>query len=764
MIIPFKTFTGEFPRTAAHLLPDHAAQYALNCDFLSGSLKGLKKNDPVVGSVPLGTKSMFVYDSANMNTFYWTRDVDAVRSPVVNDAYSRFYWSDGTGFYVSRGDIGGGGEPSERYKVGVPRPATPVSATANRMTFFGVTAFSVMAGDELADGTLANSADVGVVIPTYNATSTVISFTGPTPAEATQSSSSTTVTSPASSNWRYAGAVTTTVNGVATGTYSLYSPVDAAPFTILGTLFGNDLVVYYDNPIATPASISVAMEDTGFGTFYRLGNTYWYGNKATITPPTAVGPTAVVTSSTTTTTTEAAVVGPIAVLSLTKEDGSVITARVRQDSNKTSWPADFPGMSASLAISGTQWTVTITVQGSYVERRAYVCTYVNDYGEEGAPSDPYELDCAENAVVTLQYAPPQTGYKPITKVRFYRAGAESSGQYLYVGQTILSSGYGYVDAVRNEALGHTLDTMNYYPPDQTLRGICVMANGMVVGFKGNEVHFMEPYLPYACNPAAIKPLPHKIKGVCPFEGGLYVTTTAEPYIIQGAAPEFMTDMRLPAVQAGVSKGSICNYNGTVVYASNDGLVMLQGTQVSLDMSFKFFSRSDWQSRYGAHLQNMRLNVHDGSLLVWFDNGFSGFVLRFEEEAPSLTEISYAIQAAFNHPLADSLYVVQGTKAYVFRSLNDRTSFMWTSKEFVLPKPTNFGVLQLIGSGELGIELIADGATVVLSTEPVDMSGGTLVRLPSGFLARRWSLGLFGTENAEIQEAYLANSITELQGV
>jgi hypothetical protein len=187
---------------------------------------------------------------------------------------------------------------------------------------------------------------------------------------------------------------------------------------------------------------------------------------------------------------------------------------------------------------------------------------------------------------------------------------------------------------------------------------------------------------------------------------------------------------------------------------------MQGAQASLTTSFQFFTRKDWQDKFGTKLSKMRLNAHDGSLVVWFEDGTPGFLIRFEEETSSLTNLSEPIYAAFVHPLADALYVSNGNSIYEFRAGNTRKSLAWWSKDFIVPKPTNFGAMQLIGSGSLTLEVYADGTMTHTQAVSLDDRGFAIVRLPSGFLARRWSFKFTGS--AEISEAYLANSVTELQ--
>ena len=753
MIIPLKTFTGEFPRTLPHLLPDAAAQSAQDCDFSDGSLRGIA-DDAVFSDISTaGVRSIFVYEGgmASGTRFLWNRDVDAVASPLAGDAYARFYWTDGSGFYVSRGDVGGGGEPSDnnRYKVGVPRPVA-LAMLESRMELPDVTGYRLELADERSDGTLDNLVEIAPNISLHDAARIGFNFTArAAQAQETTAVSTGTVNDP---EWTLIGA--RSIRGIGQNVF--------APCYLDRS--ASHEIVYLKMPLNPPDRIEVLTQPGSsdgdgigdvFSFYYRLGETFWYGSASSITPPADAGAQTSVSAA------KAPIKAPLLRLTLLRASGDRV-ALVRLNSGETNWPVDLPGYSVSLSVNGTDWSLTIAARNDHIERRAYTYTYVNQYGEEGAPAEPLELDCAEDARVTLSYAAPPPGYCPCSKIRVYRTASGAASNYLYVGERIIDAARVLVDAVRGAALGHTLDTQRYLPPEQGLRGLCVMANGILAAFRGNEVHFSEPCLPYAWNPKAIKPFPHRIVGICPFEGGLYVTTSAEPYIIQGAAPEYMTDMRLPVAQAGVSKGSIACYDGQIVYASSDGLVQAQGVQVSLTMSQRFFTRSEWQKRYGARLDKMRLAVHDGSLLVWFDDGEPGFLLRFEEETPSLTRLGRGYRAVFRHALADALYVADDQRVAVFRGSNARRPLHWQSKDFIVPLPRNFSVLQLVGSGTLALTVLADGESVLQRDVALDLRGYAAVRLPSGFLARRWSFRVEGS--GALREACFATTVKELQGV
>lgn len=768
MIIPFKQFTGEFPRTDAALLPEHAAQFAMNCDFLAGVLRGVRDNDPVAGISSASTiKALFTYEGGASagQTFWWDRDVDAVRSPVVNDQYARFYWADGTGFYVSRGDLGGGGEPSSnnRYKVGVPRPASALSLVGNILDLPGIVSYALTVSDERADGTLENTVSIGASQET-GATSMAFTFYARAAQEVTAASTSTTTTenTQPQTNFPVTSYGTGTV-GDGGASVMLYESGD-------GTLYG-----YYSDPIVTPpSSMALRYQSRITGesvdtTIFRLGATLWYAQYGNAPiPSNATGETSV----SQTTEIKPPFIGPVVIMTMTRSDGSKLTASVRTDSNKTSWPPELPGLSATLTVSGTYYSVKVASSAASIEQRAYTYTYVNQYGEEGAPADPLEVECGgANAIITAWYAVPPSGYCPISKVRIYRTATGTTTDYLLVDEVTVNQSYPLItDSVKTEALGEALSTHNYYPPDQGLKGICLMANGIMVGFKGNELWFSEPYMPYAWNPTAIKPLPNRIVGICPFEGGLYVTTTANAYIIMGATPDAMTDARLPAIQAGVSKRSIVDMGSAIAYASRDGIVMAQGSQASLDKSFQFFSRKEWRDLTANNLANIRLAAHDGALLIYMDNGAAladgsrGYLLRFEEDARSLTRIDTPYFASFVNPVADILYMSVGATVVAFGEGTTRKANTWQSKNFRMAKPGNFGAVQFNGAGSLTFSVYVDGT--LRYTVPVTLTadGRTVQRLPSGFLGSVWSFRVACAANTKLEQMIVAQTVAELQGV
>ena len=135
---------GEFPRYANVKLPDNAAVTAQNMRLDSGVLK------PLNGYTTGATLALTGHNINSIHLWkvggnaYWLRfadNVNVIRSPIADDAYSRIYWSGDTRMggsllysYTPAVYTGGGSEyPINYYKLGIPAPTqkpTTVLASA----------------------------------------------------------------------------------------------------------------------------------------------------------------------------------------------------------------------------------------------------------------------------------------------------------------------------------------------------------------------------------------------------------------------------------------------------------------------------------------------------------------------------------------------------------------------------------------------------------------------------------------------------------
>jgi hypothetical protein len=145
-ILRISGFGGIIPRLGSRLLPDNAAQYALNAQLFSGELRSWSqlKLLATYASHP-NLQDVFHYRHPNdptLTNYYipFDRRTDVVKAPIINDAYNRLYWTDGVAFTITTmADVEAGtpGQP-----VGLPPPTfgtTPAIATAGGTSANAVT-------------------------------------------------------------------------------------------------------------------------------------------------------------------------------------------------------------------------------------------------------------------------------------------------------------------------------------------------------------------------------------------------------------------------------------------------------------------------------------------------------------------------------------------------------------------------------------------------------------------------------------------------
>lgn len=114
-------FSGIRPRFPESLLPDGSATVAQNCDFGYGELRNTKDG---FGLFTMENEPRSIYTDEGLTFYTWAADVSGVRSPIVNDQFTRMYYTGQGEFRVANrlGTKPTGGPPSNSYKVGVPRP------------------------------------------------------------------------------------------------------------------------------------------------------------------------------------------------------------------------------------------------------------------------------------------------------------------------------------------------------------------------------------------------------------------------------------------------------------------------------------------------------------------------------------------------------------------------------------------------------------------------------------------------------------------
>ena len=417
-----------------------------------------------------------------------------------------------------------------------------------------------------------------------------------------------------------------------------------------------------------------------------------------------------------------------------------------------------PTLAPTLAVTGNK------TEGALEESRSYVVTFVTSWGEEGPPSLASTTAIffdGQSVTVNLPTIPATSGLNFNTGAlkRIYRTNTGSGGtSYQFVAEVPYTQ-TSLVDTVANNALGEVIPSITWMrPPDDdtamfptgAMHGLCSMGNGIMAGFTGKTLCFSVPYMPHAWPVSYQLATESDIVAIKPTSGGLVIGTKGKPYIAQGTDPSSISLMQLESDQACVSKMSMVDMGGYVMYASPDGLVAVEGSKAEL-ITEPLLRRSQWQSYNPTTLKAMN---YEGTYIASNDAQSIVFDPRAGKNALSTCSDTFA--AAYNHLESDTLYFVDGISVKKFGQGDGAYSYLWKSKPFTSLYPKNFAWSRVDAQiYPVTFKLYADSVLKlthsVLDSEPF--------RLPSGYLAKEWEFEISGI--AAVNSVAVADLVSEL---
>ena len=386
---------------------------------------------------------------------------------------------------------------------------------------------------------------------------------------------------------------------------------------------------------------------------------------------------------------------------------------------------------------------------------AYVYTWVTDLGEEGPPSPPsavvqrgFEEDGTLQTVTVGDLGTGPTGPNFYTKKRIYRTavGTVSTSYQFLVELPVTTETYS--DSTPTAELGSGLVSQDWDAPDDDLRGLIALPNGVCAAFKGREIHFSEPYQPHAWPPTYVQVVEEDIVGLGSYGTSVVVGTTGSPYLIAGAAPAFVTVAKMELDQACISKRSFTRVEqqGTA-YASPDGLVLV-GPGGGQFLTRQAWDRRNWQA---LSPETLRMHYHDEAVIGFHDGGGFAFSSEFE----GAITLSDDIRASHRDLANDTIYVVPASDDMVreWRSHDPdaatRTTMQWRSGLYSGAFRT-FSMAQVIAEGyPMKLLLLADG-----QSHEYDVRGRSPFRLASIPLASEWYFEVQGRYT--VQEVRVGN--------
>lgn len=277
-----------------------------------------------------------------------------------------------------------------------------------------------------------------------------------------------------------------------------------------------------------------------------------------------------------------------------------------------------------------------------IESRSYVYCYVRqwpdgtiDVGKASGPlkdvSDRsrYTVDVRPGQVVDMSIVDPIAHANGIgagiNKIYIYRSEVTSAGQalYSYVDQFDVNTNrvtnnpaavwvsdgsyYKYSDSKPNTSLGEACPSIYWDAPVTGLKGLVSLQNGLFAAYKDSTIYVSDWNAPHAWPYEHTVTIDYPIVGLGSFGNTIVVCTEAAPVLIVVQDPTNPTTKAIQENCPCVSADSIVNTRNGVIFASQNGLVLINSTSPTF-ITEKLLTQDEWlplhpESLKGAFLNN-----------------------------------------------------------------------------------------------------------------------------------------------------------------
>jgi hypothetical protein len=455
------------------------------------------------------------------------------------------------------------------------------------------------------------------------------------------------------------------------------------------------------------------------------------------------------------------------------EQGQVpkYTTRDRIAADDPPWDLGIPRPTSELAVTPTGG-IGLAVT------RAYTYAFVTELGEIGPATTPTLADGLDDGtweLTGIQDVPPDSANRSITHVNLYRTITSTSGvaTYFFLAQIPLGIlAYTDNDSTALVSLNEQYNGFSWLPPPTDLVGLTELPSGALAGFSGTDLYFSEPFQPYAWPREYTIAVDYPIVGLAAVQNGVVILTESAPAVAFGSAPGTMSLIKSSTVEPCLSKRSIVPTTEGVFYASQNGLVLAtpSGMQV---MTKQAIDPDQWETDFNPASLRM---ARAGTRLIAIEETGIGFFIDPTEESGSIIDLDLLVDAVnvVTDARSGEVLVISEDVVYEWEGPEeDRSNWLWRSKEFQIPNPTNMGVAMVhltpftgaIPGG--GPAIAADKVLLTVFAGGVQrfqaqVGNREQVRLPSGFKSDLWQFEVEGY--AEVHSVALANTPAELTGV
>ena len=392
--------------------------------------------------------------------------------------------------------------------------------------------------------------------------------------------------------------------------------------------------------------------------------------------------------------------------------------------------------------------------------RAYVTTWVSAYGEEGPVSPAVLVSGRQTDVWTLTIpaasATDRGGEngddRYLATTRIYRTVTSVTGvATFYLVDEIPITTLSFVDEESDDdiASNNILESTNWTAPPSDLEGITAMPNGILAGWRANELWFSEPYRPHAWPAAYVIVVDYPIVGLGVTNQTLVVCTEGYPFTASGIHPASIALSISPSLEPCLSRGSILSTTEGVYYASPNGLVYAGLGRIE-NITRTLLTKDKWQSltqvqtlraaRFGTAYYafgGTQSGVFDplsfdplSFALDNYEGSYGGVLVDPADPRIGFNLLSYTtpVTAVQNDPWSGEIFIIKSDNLYriALEALDPtRRVYKWRSKVFQVPKPGNLAAMKVFWKIPTSApDATADAPTVDSAVEFPELPDGS----------------------------------------
>jgi hypothetical protein len=357
--------------------------------------------------------------------------------------------------------------------------------------------------------------------------------------------------------------------------------------------------------------------------------------------------------------------------------------------------------------------------------RAYITTWVSAYGEEGPASGAIlvngKVDDTWALTLGASAALDRGTDRNLTKTRIYRTvtGVDGTTTYFFVAEIPITT-LTYSDTASDTVVtGHAqAESINWIAPPSDLRGVCAMPNGILAGWRGNEIWFCEPYRPHAWPAAYSIVVDYPIVGLGVTNQTLVACTQAYPVTVSGIHPASMAQSKSASLEPCLARGSILSTTEGVYYASPNGLVFAGAGRIS-NITTDLITKDKWQTlvtiptlraaRFGTAYFAFGSKAAGSFDPLSFDTAsfaqedFTGAYAGLLID-PSVGRVGFnlmsdtdPVTSMQNDPWSGEIFIIKSDKLYRLNLADPaptRRVYKWRTKIFQALRPENLAALRV----------------------------------------------------------------------